>query len=128
MFSVDVYKLLEETADAAFVVTLDGEICFWNAAAEALFGYCAADVLHKTCDAVLQGKGALGTPVFSGPCSVQRRAAETSSIPTFDLEVTTLSDGQKWVSVSTIVFEDSRLRRRLIAHLCHDISRRKEAE
>lgn len=128
MFAADVYKLLEGTADAAFVVTLEGEICFWNAAAEHLFGYAATDVVSKTCDEVLQGKGALGTPACSGGCSVQQCATQTPSIPNFDLEVTTRYGQRKWVSVSTIVFEDSRMHRRLIAHLSHDISPRKEAE
>ena len=120
--------MLEGTADAAFVVTLEGEICFWNAAAERLFGYAPADVLNKTCHEVLQGKGALGTVVCTRACSVQRCAAHTASIPTFDLEVLTRSGRRKWVSVSTIVFEDSRLDRRMIAHLSHDITKRKEAE
>lgn len=128
MFAADVYKLLEGTADAAFVVTLEGEICFWNVAAERLFGFKAADVLNRTCDNVLKGKGALGTLVCTGECSVQRCAAHSESIPTFDLEVATCSGQRKWVSVSTIVFEDSRLHRRLIVHLSHDISKRKEAE
>ncbi|HYL38657.1 MAG TPA: PAS domain S-box protein [Bryobacteraceae bacterium] len=128
MLAGDVYRLLEGTADAAFVVTLEGEICFWNAAAERLFGYSQTDVLSKTCDQVLKGKGALGTTVCCGECSVQRCAVHTESIPTFDLEVTTRSGQRRWVSVSTIVFEDSRLHRRLIVHLSHDISQRKEAE
>lgn len=128
MLAGDVYKLLEGTADAAFVVTLEGEICFWNAAAERLFGYARADVLSKSCDEILKGKGALGTSVYRGESSVQRCAAHTEPIPTFDLEVTTRFGERKWVSISTIVFEDSRLHRRLIAHLSHDISKRKEAE
>jgi len=128
MFAGEVYQLLEGTADAAFVVTLEGEICFWNPAAERLFGYAAADVLSKTCDDVLKGKGALGAPVCAGDCSVQRCAAHSLSIPTFDLEVVIRSGQRKWVSVSTIVFEDSRLHKRLIAHLAHDISDRKEIE
>jgi PAS domain S-box-containing protein len=128
MFSGDVYRLLEGTADAAFVVTLEGEICFWNAAAERLFGYSAAEVLNRTCDGVLKGKGALGTVVCTGECIVQRCAVHTESIPTFDLEVTTSSGQRKWVSVSTIVFEDSGRHRRLIVHLSHDITKRKEAE
>jgi DNA-binding CsgD family transcriptional regulator len=42
--------------------------------------------------------------------------------------VTTRCGKPKWISVSTIVFEDSRLHLRLIAHLSHDISKRKETE
>lgn len=128
MFTADVYKFLEGTADAAFVVTLEGEICFWNTAAERLFGYRAADVLNRTCGDVLRGKGALGALVCTGECSVQRCAVHTASIPAFDLEVTTSSNQRKWVSVSTIVFEDSRFHRRLIAHLARDITDRKAAE
>lgn len=128
MLTGDVYRLLEGTADAAFVVTLEGEILFWNAAAERLYGYGQADVLHRTCADVLRGKGALGTTVCMGECSVQRCAARTESIPTFDLEVTTLYGERKWVSVSSLVFEDSRLHQRLIVHLCHDISQQKKSE
>lgn len=128
MLAGDVYKLLDGTADAAFVVTPEGEICFWSAAAERLFGYTQADVLNRTCYEILKGKSALGAIVCAGEYSVQRCAARGESIPRFDLEVTTRSGLRMWVSVSTIVFEDSRLHRRLIAHLSHDISKRKETE
>jgi PAS domain S-box-containing protein len=128
MFAGDVYKLLEGAADPAFVVTVVGEICFWNSAAERLTGYTSAEVLNKTCDEVLKGKGALGTAVCGGECSVQRSAVHTDAIPTFDLEITTRAGQQKWVSVTTLVFEDSRLHRRLLAHLLHDISDRKQLE
>lgn len=128
MYAADVYKLMEETADAAFAVTLSGEICFWNRAAERLFGYSASDVLDKTCDEVLQGTGALGTLLCRKGCSVQCSAAHTNSIPTFDLEVTAGSGKRIWVSVSTIVFEESRFHRRLVVHLSRDISKRKETE
>ena len=77
-------KLLEGTADAAFVMTLEGEICFWNAAAERLFCYKATDVLNGTCDEVLQGRGALDTLVYSGDSSLQRCAVHTELIPAFD--------------------------------------------
>ena len=128
MFAGDVYHMLEGAADAAFVVTLEGEICFWNAAAEQLFGYAAKDVLNKTCFEVLKGKDALGALACTGGCSVQHSAIHTDSIPTFDLEVTIGSGQRRWVSISTIVFEDSRLHRRLIVHLAHDISDSKERE
>lgn len=128
MFAGDVYKLLEGTADAAFVVTLEGEICFWSRAAERLFGYAAADVLNQTCYGVLEGADALGTIVCTGECSVQHCACHGHPIPAFDLEVKTRSGQRIWVNISTIVFEDTRLHRRLIAHLAHDISERKQVE
>lgn len=30
VLAADVYRLLDGAADAAFVLTLEGEICFWN--------------------------------------------------------------------------------------------------
>lgn len=128
MLAGDVYKLLEGTADAAFVVTFEGEVCFWNSAAEHLFGYRAADVSNKTCYSVLQGADALGTKVCMRECSVQHCAAHGRPIPAFDLEVKTHSGHRVWVDISTILFEDSRLHRHLIIHLAHDISERKQLE
>jgi len=128
MLATDVYKLLDGTAEAAFVVTVESEICFWNAAAERLFGYPAADVLNRTCNEVIHGKSALGASVCTGEHSVQHCAARGETIPAFDLQVTTRSGQRKWINVSTILFEDSRLHRFLIVHLSHDISKQKEAE
>ncbi|HEU4772349.1 MAG TPA: LuxR C-terminal-related transcriptional regulator, partial [Candidatus Udaeobacter sp.] len=63
-----------------------------------------------------------------GECSIQRCAAHGKPIPAFDLEVATQSGERIWVNISTIVFEDSRLHRRLIAHLARDVSDRKQIE
>ena len=129
MFATDVYKLLEGTADAAFVVTLEGEICFWNAAAERLFGYTAADVLNRTCNDGPPGQGCARCVCMhwrvqrSTLCGPQRDRFRRSTSKLQHAPVK-----RKWISVSTIVFEDSRLHRRLIVHLSHDISKRKEAE
>ena len=128
MLAGDVYKLFEDTADAAFAVTPEGEINFWNSAAERLFGYSAAEVAGRTCQEVLKGKGILGTRVCGRGCSVQLCAEQNKSVPTFDLEVLTHSGTPKWVNVSTIVFDDSRVRQRLILHLARDISGRREIE
>lgn len=128
MLAGDLYKLLEGTADAAFVVTAEGRICSWNAAAEQLFGYEPAEVMAKTCCEVLKGRDALGTVVCLGEHSVQHWSLHREHSPAFDLEVTTRSGKRIWVSVSIIVFDDHRLHRPLIAHLAHDITSRKELE
>lgn len=128
MFVSEIYTLLEGTADAAFIVTTDGEICFWNKAAQRLFGYSANDVVNKACYRILQGEDTLGTIVCQGDCSVQHCAAQGEPIPAFDLKVMTQSGERIWVNISTIVFEDSRLHRRLIAHLARDVSDRKQIE
>ena len=59
MLEAELFAFLENTADAVFAVRETGEICFWNHAAEALFGHPADEVLGKTCADVLHGIGAL---------------------------------------------------------------------
>jgi PAS domain S-box-containing protein len=128
MLEAELFAFLERTSDAAFVVTELGEICSWNKSAEKLFGYSASDVLNRTCHAVLDGLGAMGTRVCTGDCSVQLCAAQHLEIPDFDLQVRTSSGVRLWVNVSTIVFEEPRRNRRLIVHLARDVSHRKKNE
>ena len=126
MLEAELFAFLERTADAAFAVTREGQICSWNQAAERLFGYSSADVLNRACYEVLDGHGALGTQVCIGDCSVQQCAAQKLEIPDFDLEVKTRSGERLWVNVSTLVFEEPRRNRHLVVHLARDISRRQE--
>lgn len=128
MLEAELFAFLEKTADAAFAVTREGQICSWNQAAERLFGYTSADVLNRACYEVLDGHGALGTPVCIGDCSVQQCAAQKVEIPDFDLEVKTRSGERLWVNVSTLAFEEPRRNRHLVVHLARDISRRKKSE
>ena len=121
MLEAELFAFLEKTADAAFAVTKEGQICSWNQAAERLFGYSAADVLNRACYEVLDGHGALGTQVCSGDCSIQQCAAQKFEIPDFDLEVKTRSGQRLWVNVSTLVFDEPRRNRHLIVHLARDI-------
>ena len=128
MLEAELFAFLEMTADAAFAVTREGQICSWNQAAERLFGYSSAEVLNRACYEVLDGHGALGTEVCTGDCSVQQCAAQKMGIPDFDLEVKTRSGERLWVNVSTLVFEEPRRNRHLVVHLARDISHRKKSE
>lgn len=121
MLEQELFDLLEGTSDAAFSVTDQGEICSWNKAAEKLFGYPRAEALHKTCYNLLQGRETLGTRVCGEACSIQDCAAKHIDIPNFDLEVKGRSGRRIWVSVSTLVYENSRNHGRLIVHFTHDI-------
>ncbi|MBZ5620562.1 MAG: PAS domain S-box protein [Acidobacteriia bacterium] len=128
MLELELFAFLERTSDAAFAVTEQGEIRFWNKSAQKLFGCLASEALNRTCHDVLDGRGALGEQVCSGGCSVQLCAAQHRDIPDFDLEVKTSSGSRLWVNVSTIVFEEPRRNRLLIVHLARDISHRKKKE
>lgn len=125
MLEAELFGLLEHTADAAYVVTEGGEICAWNAAAERLFGYPASEVLGRHIEDVLDAFDALDTEPLKGGSEVatRRRDGSSGGIPNFDLDVRTRSGNRIWVNVSTIVFDNRRTGRRLLARLARDITR-----
>ena len=63
MLERELFALLEHTTDAAFVLSEEGEIQFWNKAAQTILGYPSSEVLHKACYDLLQEIGPLGTRV-----------------------------------------------------------------
>ena len=130
MLEMELFALLERTADAAYSVTEDGEICSWNTAAEQLFGYPAGQVLGRNIDDVLDARDALGTSAVGGGDEAVTRHWDGGSggIPNFDLQARTGSGSLLWVNVSTIVFDNPRTGRRLFARLVRDIDQRRRNE
>jgi PAS domain S-box-containing protein len=124
MLETELFALLEQTADAAYTVTKDGEICSWNQAAERLFGYPATEVLGRHIEEVFDAFDALGTEPLVGGDETAVRDPEASGIgiPHFDLDVRTRSGARLWVNVSTIVFDNRRTGRRLLVRLARDIT------
>ena len=127
MLETELFALLEQTADAAYVVADDGEICSWNGAAERLFGYPAVEVLGRDIDDVFDARDALGTDALAGglEAATRRWNGTAGGIPNFDLEVRARSGQRIWVNVSTIVFDNQRAGRRLFVRLARDISQRR---
>ncbi len=130
MLETELFALLECTAEAAYTVTVSGEICSWNGAAERLFGYRAAAALRRNIDELFNARDTLGTDALAGGMEAATRRWNESSggISNFDLEVTTESGDRLWVVVSTIVFDNSRTGRRLFIRLAHDITHRRRKE
>jgi PAS domain S-box-containing protein len=130
MLETELFALLEQTADAAYTVTEDGEICSWNRAAEQLFGYPADEVLRRHVDEVLEARDMLGTTALGGgfEAATRRWDGRSGGIPNFDLEVRTRSGGRIWVNVSTITFDNARTGRRLFVRLARDIDQRRRNE
>ena len=124
MLTRELFALLEQTGDAAYCVTPEGEIRSWNAAAERLFGHRAADVIGRDVDAVLAARDALGTDALAGGLDAATRQWKPGAvgIPSFDLEVRTADGRTIWVNVSTIVADDPRTGHRLFVRLARDVT------
>jgi PAS domain S-box-containing protein len=123
MLEPELFALLEQTADAAYTVTENGEICSWNAAAEQLFGYAAREVIGRNIYEVTEARDTVGTRALAvGSDSATRGTDEpTAGTPNFDLEIRTKSLGRIWVNISTIVFDNRRNGRRLFVRLARGI-------
>ena len=130
MLEMELFALLERTADAAYSVTEDGEICSWNQAAQRLFGYPADEVLGRNIDDVLEARDALGPSAVAGgvEAATRRWDAASGGIRNFDLQARTRSGSRIWVNVSTIVFDNPRSGRRLFARLARDVDQRRRNE
>jgi PAS domain S-box-containing protein len=128
MLEKELFALLNQTADAAYTVAEDGEICSWNEAAEELFGYPASEVVGRNIDEVLEARDDLGTTALAGGVDAATRHWDNDGITAFDLEVRTRSGKHVWVNVSTLLFDNSRTGRRLLVRLARDITHRRRGE
>jgi PAS domain S-box-containing protein len=130
MLETELFALLEQTAEAAYSVTVDGAICSWNASAERVFGYPADAAIGRSIDDLFAARDTLGTNALAGGLEAATRSSDGRSggIPNFDLEVRTRSGDRIWVNISTIVFDNQRTGRRLFVRLAHDITHRRHKE
>lgn len=128
MLEAELFAFLEGASDGVFAARETGEICFWNRAAQELFGFSADEVMGKTCSELLHGVGALGTQVCHERCVELRCTLKPKAMPNFDLNVTTGSGERKWVNVSTIAYLNRRTQKTLVVHLARNISDQKKRE
>ena len=128
MLEAELFAFLAGASDGVFVVRESGEICYWNRAAQDLFGYFDEEVLGKTCSELLHGIGALGTQVCLEHCVELQCTLKPKSMPNFDLNVTTRDGERKWVNISTVPFLNRRTQKTLIVHLARDINVQKSRE
>lgn len=128
MLEAELFAFLENSSDGVFAVRETGEICYWNHAAEELFGYPEEEVLGKTCSGILHGVGALGTEVCRDRCVELQCTLNPKPMPNFDLNVSIRDGERKWVNISTIPYLNRRTQKTLIVHLARDITDRKKRE
>jgi PAS domain S-box-containing protein len=128
MLEAELFAFLSGASDGVFVVRESGEICYWNRAAQDLFGYSEEEVLGKTCSELLHGVGSLGTQVCLEHCVEMQSTLKPKPMPNFDLSVTTRDGERKWVNISTVPYLNRRTQKTLIVHLARDISVQKSRE
>lgn len=122
----DLNKLVEGTADAAYVVNGDGFILAWNTPAQSLFGITAFEAIGKSCSTIVQGLDECGA-VCSKNCTVQQAVDEQRPMESFDLKVKTV-EGQKWCNVSVLIAETDSSTQFCAIHIVRPMDLRKRLE
>lgn len=122
--SLSLFKLLSHTADGAFVIGENQRILFWNAAAQELLGYTAAEVLGRPCCEVLKGHDEQGFLFCRFQCRVVNSTAAGESLPNFDMWVRARSGKRQWVNLSILAAPQDQSPP-LIVHLIRDASEKR---
>lgn len=103
MRDLDIARLVEGTADAAFVVDGQGLVTAWNDAAHTLFGLTSDQVVGRSCASVVRGSDECGA-VCADNCSLRQAAARHRPAANFDIIVPTV-DGPQWCNVSVLIVD-----------------------
>lgn len=128
MLEAELFAFFENAGDGVFAAREDGEICFWNRAAQELFGYPEGEVFGKTCSELLHGVGVLGTEVCHEHCAELQSSLAPRPMANFDLNITARSGERKWVNISTIPYLNRRTQKTLMVHMARDITTQKRRE
>lgn len=113
--------LLNNVRDAVVVWDMDGNITYWNPAAEGLYGFSAQDRMGQAVSEVY-------LPVFDPP--IRLLGPEQTTGHYIERQYQTPSGRNIWVSSRMAVLRDASAGNRLIGYMdvSHDITRDKKAE
>ena len=98
--------ILEESlacaGDGAAVIGDDGQVTFWNAAAEKIFGLTPADVLGRPCCEVFAGYDDSHAVLCSPTCRILSCARLREPVASFDMRTRTKAGRPIWINVSVL--------------------------
>lgn len=117
-----------DTADAAFVVSLDCQFLAWGSRAQQLFGFSPPEVLGRYCYDMLPARDAAGQCLCSVNCPMVVAARYGCSAPPSEACICTKQNRSIWVRVSPIVLRAPHGAICAILVLATDISRYKLTE
>lgn len=115
---------LRRAGDGSFVTDPEGRIVLWNAAAEAILGHTATEVLGRSCCTLLSGEGIDGDLRCTLECAVGAQARRGKPIDTFDMRARTKAGLAVWINVSVLVVANSRRGGPFILHLFRNVTLR----
>jgi DNA-binding CsgD family transcriptional regulator len=124
-------ELVNRVADGAYIVNEAQRLIAWNAAAEQLLGFRAADVIGMPCYQILGGRSDGDCVICRQGCFPFTAGRRGQLVPSFDARVRTAGGHPRWVNISIIAVTVETGREDLptvVVHMFRDIESRKQAE
>jgi PAS domain S-box-containing protein len=115
---------LGRTGDGAAVIGNDGQITFWNEAAEDIFGCTSQEVLGRPCWEVFVGCDDNRNVLCSPACHIMSLACRREPVRSFDMRTRTQAGRPIWLNVSVLSADGAR--GPLVVHLFRDVTAAKE--
>ena len=99
----EINKIVDGTADPAYVLDPYGSICAWNRAAANLFELDESLVLGQPCSKIVQGIDECGTSC-NEDCSILQCTRNHEPVRSYDIQVTA-AGRQIWCNASVIILK-----------------------
>ena len=118
MIAAGLFTALANASCAAYAVSVDQTIVFWNRAAESILGFTSDEVLGRHCYKVVKGEiqGALSPQCLQGCPSI--RYLRAGLVPAASrMHLLCSTGGRKWVSITPMVVAGLLKDAPLLVHL-----------
>jgi len=117
----DILETLAESPDGAYAVDMDQRVIFWNAAAERILGYAAAETVGRHCHQVVGGVSDQG--LKCEPNCVAILLARRGRIAPSKVVQTRKKDGQPvWLSITHVLLPAANHDLSTLLHIFHDVT------
>ncbi len=125
----DLFQMLTNTADGAFVIDEDQYIVFWNEAAQEILGYTSDEVIGRPCYEILGGQDDQGCVICHHHCVVLATTLTRRPVTNYDIVARTKLGKMCWINVSILTIPPSNNNTPpLIVHLFRDATQKKQNE
>jgi PAS domain-containing protein len=116
-------RLLATSADAAFVVDLEGRIVYWNHAADVFFGIPASEALGRPCATVVRGLSSAGEIRCARDCPLLVRASQDETYSVAEMQLPSMPRPARWsrMRVHHVPLEDDSGKPRYVLHVVTDV-------
>src|SRR3990172_6462906 len=98
----DLATLFENTADGVWVSGPEGEILFWNGAAESILEHSASQVVGRPCRDIFCGRDGSGNRLCGWPCPIKTQLNEGDTVQHFDMLSPKKTGDPVWLDVSCL--------------------------